>query len=124
MGRKVLIVDDSLTIRQQVGTCLRQAGFEVIEAVDGLDGLARLEANRDVSLVISDVNMPRLGGIEMVQRARDVLHTTVAILMLTTEAQPELIDRARKAGAKGWMVKPFKPDHLVQAARKLTGMAA
>lgn len=119
MSQKVLIVDDSLTVRQQVALVLRSAGFVVIEAADGAEGLRRIAANSDLALVISDVHMPRLGGLDMVEQARGALHCGCAILMLTTEGEPDLVDRARKAGVRGWMVKPFRPDHLVLAARKL-----
>lgn len=120
--KKVLVVDDSETVRQQVGMALRQAGFEVAEATDGQDGLTKIEQDRGISLVILDVNMPRMNGLEMLERVKAKADfATLPVLMLTTEGQPALVDRAKKAGAKGWVVKPFKADLLVAAARKLAG---
>jgi two-component system chemotaxis response regulator CheY len=121
MGKKVIVIDDSQTIREQVGATLRQAGFDVVEGVDGVDGEAAIARTPDASLVICDVNMPSRGGLELLEnlRASDRLRT-LPVLMLTTEGQPQLIERARKSGAKGWLVKPFKADLLLAAVRKLT----
>jgi two-component system chemotaxis response regulator CheY len=121
MGKKVIVVDDSLTIRQQVGTALTQAGFEVVEAVDGQDGAEVIGRTADAALVICDINMPRMNGLEMLEQIKkDARHSALPVLMLTTEGQPQLIERAKKAGAKGWIVKPFKPDLLIAAVKKLT----
>ena len=115
---KILIVDDSTTIRQQVNFTLTKDGFQVIEAVDGLDGIEKLKENPDVKLIISDVNMPNMNGLEMVEKLHEI-GNTVPIVMLTTEGSLEMIDRAKKAGAKGWMVKPFQPPQLIAAVKKL-----
>jgi two-component system chemotaxis response regulator CheY len=124
MSKKVLIVDDSKTIRQQVSFTLSKGGFTVVEAEDGQDGIAKLGANGDVAMIISDVNMPNMNGIEMVEAIKATgKHTGVPIVMLTTEGSAELIERAKAAGAKGWLVKPFKPDQLIAAVQKLTGAA-
>lgn len=124
MSKKILIVDDSATVRQQVGMALTQAGFAVLEAVDGLDGKEQIEKYNDISLVVCDVNMPRMNGLEMVTQVKAVeRHANLPILMLTTEGDPSLIARAKKAGAKGWIVKPFNADLLVNAAKKLTAVA-
>lgn len=124
MGKRVLVVDDSTTVRQQVGLALSQAGFEVIEAVDGLDGIDKLDGVSAIALVICDVNMPRMSGIEMVEKLKaENRHTKVPVVMLTTEGQPDLVNRAKNAGAKGWIVKPFKAELLVAAAKKLTQAA-
>lgn len=121
MGKKILVVDDSATVRQQVGLALTQAGFEILEAVDGLDGAEKLTQMTDISLVICDVNMPRMNGLEMLEKVRaEQTGPMVPVVMLTTEGQPELVERAKKAGAKGWIVKPFKAELLVAAAKKLT----
>lgn len=121
MGKKILVVDDSATVRQQVGLALSQAGFEIVEAVDGMDGVDKMSQVVDISLVICDVNMPRMSGLEMLEKFHsDKKHSTVPVVMLTTEGQPELVERAKKAGAKGWIVKPFKAELLVAAAKKLT----
>jgi len=116
--RKVLVVDDSETIRQQVRLTLTAAGHTVLEAVDGIDGLEKIRVHQDLALVISDVNMPRMSGLEMVSELQK-LGCRVPILMLTTEGQVSLIQRARAAGAKGWIVKPFKPEMLGTAVSKL-----
>lgn len=124
MSKKILIVDDSATVRQQVGMALTQAGFAVLEAVDGVDGKEQIEKYNDISLVVCDVNMPRMNGLEMVTQVKAVeRHANLPILMLTTEGDPSLIARAKKAGAKGWIVKPFNADLLVNAAKKLTAVA-
>jgi two-component system chemotaxis response regulator CheY len=117
----ILIVDDSSTVRQQVAAALTAASFKIVEAVDGEDALARLQAAPDIALVLCDVNMPRLNGLDMLERLRALpSFASLPVLMLTTEGQPEYIARARALGAKGWLVKPFKPDLLVAAVRKLT----
>jgi two-component system chemotaxis response regulator CheY len=118
MVKKVLVVDDSETIRQQVRLTLAGAGFAILEAVDGIDGLEKIRLNGDLALIISDVNMPRMTGLEMVTELQR-LECRVPILMLTTEGQVSLIQRARAAGAKGWLVKPFKPEILGTAVSKL-----
>ncbi len=124
MAQKILVVDDSVTVRQQVGLALGQAGFEVIEAADGQEGLDKISANPDLLMVITDVNMPQMNGLEMLEKLKaDPKHAKLIVFMLTTEGQPELIDRAKKAGAKGWIVKPFKAELLVSAAKKLASMA-
>lgn len=118
MAKKILIIDDSETVRHQVCTALSQAGFTMIEAGDGQEGVEKLKANPDVAAVICDVNMPRMNGIEFLEKLA-AEGPKVNTVMLTTEGQPELIQRAKKAGAKGWIVKPFKTALLVGAIRKL-----
>ena len=108
MTRRVLIVDDSATIRQQVRVALTQAGFEVVEAVDGQDGVNKIRADATLAAVICDVNMPKKSGLELIEEIRSGgVGSTVPIVMLTTEGQPALVQRAKAAGAKGWIVKPF-----------------
>jgi two-component system chemotaxis response regulator CheY len=116
--KKVLVVDDSETIRQQVKQALVAAGCEIVEAVDGVDGLEKLRAIADLDMVLCDVNMPRMNGLDMIAEVQRT-GPKIPILMLTTEGQPSLIKRAREAGAKGWIVKPFKPELLVAAVMKL-----
>lgn len=124
MGKKILVVDDSATVRQQVGMALVQAGFEVVEAVDGMDGADKVNSVADIALIICDVNMPRMNGLEMLEKIRlETKNAALPVVMLTTEGQPELVERAKKAGAKGWIVKPFKAELLVAAAKKLTQAA-
>jgi two-component system chemotaxis response regulator CheY len=117
--KTVLIVDDSPSVREQVADVLGGAGYRVVEAEDGLDALTKLANTPEVELVISDINMPQLNGLEMLERIRsEGRHTDVPVIMLTTEGQPALITRAKKSGAKAWIVKPFKPALLVAAVRK------
>jgi two-component system chemotaxis response regulator CheY len=117
--KKILVIDDSPTVRQQVGLALSQAGFQVVEAVDGLDAIGKVDAS--VAMLICDVNMPRMNGLEMLEKLRtDVRWKTLPVVMLTTEGQPALIERAKKAGAKGWIIKPFKAELLVAAVQRLT----
>ncbi|AGP34032.1 response regulator [Sorangium cellulosum] len=123
MAKKILLVEDSNTVRQQVGILLSGAGYSIVEADNGRDAVAAVSAHKgDLAMIIADVNMPVMNGIEMLESLRDNgLASGVPILMLTTEGQPELIDKARKAGAKGWIIKPFKPDLLLAAVKKLAG---
>jgi two-component system chemotaxis response regulator CheY len=120
MSKKIMIVDDSKTIRQQVTFTLTKGGYEVVEAEDGQDGIEKLKANADVAMVISDVNMPNMNGLEMVEKLKSE-GNTVPVIMLTTEGAADLIQRAKEAGAKGWLVKPFQPDQLVAAVSKIAG---
>jgi two-component system chemotaxis response regulator CheY len=120
----VLLIDDSATVRTQAGRALTTAGFNVIEAVDGLDAIEKLAATNDVALIVCDVNMPRMGGIEFLEALSRSPGVRPPVIMLTTEGHPEIIRHAKACGAKGWMVKPFKPELLVAAARKLTAVAA
>jgi two-component system chemotaxis response regulator CheY len=120
MTSPVMVVDDSLMVRQQVKQALTEAGFEVVEAVDGIDALEKAMTT-PVSLVVCDVNMPRMNGLEFLEqlRRREVGGARTPVVMLTTEGQHELIQRARALGAKGWIIKPFKADLLVATAKKL-----
>ncbi|WP_437683419.1 response regulator [Sorangium sp. So ce131] len=123
MPKKILLVEDSSTVRQQVGILLSEAGYSTVEADNGRDAVAAVTAHAgDLAMIIADVNMPVMNGIEMLHSLREKnLAPGVPILMLTTEGQPELIEKARKAGAKGWIIKPFKPDLLLAAVKKLAG---
>lgn len=118
--KKVLVVDDSRSVRQQVGLALKQAGFEVVEAIDGVDGLEKISS--EIGMVVCDVNMPRMNGLEFLESIRkQPAYVSVPVLMLTTEGQNALIQRAKKAGAKGWIVKPFKAAALIAAAKRFMG---
>jgi two-component system chemotaxis response regulator CheY len=120
MNAKVLVVDDSLMVRQQVKRALVTAGFDVVEAQDGIDALEKAKATPDVALVICDVNMPRMGGLDFLEAFRqDERFKAVPVVMLTTEAQSELVARSKALGAKGWIIKPFKPELLTAAAKRL-----
>ncbi len=118
MSKRILVVDDSRTVRQQVRLALSQGGFEIVEACDGLDGHQKLCEDTQIAAMICDINMPRMNGIELLEKLA-AEGGGVPTVVLTTEGQPELIQRAKRAGAKGWIVKPFKADLLVAAVRKL-----
>jgi two-component system, chemotaxis family, chemotaxis protein CheY len=118
--KQILLVDDSPSVRQQVRLALTEAGYTVIEANDGLEGLAKLAATPEVGLIISDINMPHMNGLEMVEKLKaDAKNVDIPVLMLTSEGEPALIARAKKAGVKAWVVKPFKAVMLLAAVRKL-----
>ena len=124
MTSKVLVVDDSMMIRAQVSRALTQAGFSVVEAGDGVAALKTLENEADVCLVVCDVNMPNMNGIEFLEAVgKDASRASLPVVMLTTEGQNDLVRRAKALGAKGWILKPFKPDLLIAAAKKLTAAA-
>jgi two-component system, chemotaxis family, chemotaxis protein CheY len=119
LARTILIIDDSAGIRQIVGFTLKTAGYDVIEAVDGADALARL-AGQKVHLIICDVNMPNMDGISFVREIKKSAdHKFVPIIMLTTESQERKKLEGQAAGAKAWVVKPFQPDQLLNAVSKL-----
>jgi two-component system chemotaxis response regulator CheY len=106
-------------MRQMVNFTLRKAGYEVTEAVDGEDGLAKVTSER-FDLIITDLNMPNVDGIQLITSARKIPgYSFVPILMLSTESQAEKKDAGRKAGATGWIVKPFDADQLVAVVQKL-----
>jgi two-component system, chemotaxis family, chemotaxis protein CheY len=124
MAKKILVVDDSRTVRQQLEAVLAEAGYEVVQASNGLEGAEAIAATRDLALVICDLNMPTMSGIDMLQLVKqEPSNAHLLILMLTTEDQPAMMARAKAAGAKGWIVKPFKPDLLLATVRKLAGAA-
>lgn len=117
--KRILSVDDSASVRQMVSFTLRKADYEVIEAVDGNDGLAKVSSGK-FDLIITDLNMPNVDGIQMITAVRKVPgYSFIPILMLTTESQAEKKDAGRKAGATGWIVKPFNADQLIAVVQKL-----
>jgi two-component system chemotaxis response regulator CheY len=122
--RTILVVDDSASVRQQVSMTLRAAGFAIVEAADGQEGVAIIDSNLDIDMVICDINMPNMNGLEMVEIIKGhPENKSLPILMLTTEAQTSLVKHARQAGAVGWIVKPFIPSQLVQTVEHLTKLA-
>ena len=121
MSKTVLAVDDSASIRQMVSFTLKSAGYEVLEAVDGQDGLDKARA-RTVDLVLTDQNMPRMDGITLIRTLRGLdAYARVPILMLTTESSDTMKSQGRAAGATGWLVKPFDPQKLIEVVRKVIG---
>ena len=117
--RTILIVDDSETVRNQVGRALKEAGFGVVGASDGVEGLREAQQG-EFSLILLDVSMPRMGGMELLDRLRQEPKTRdVPVLVLTTEMQELMIQRAKRAGAAGWIIKPVKMQLLVDAIAKV-----
>ena len=118
---KILAVDDSASMRQMVTFTLKGAGFDVVEAQDGKQALSAAQSNK-FDLVLSDVNMPIMGGIELVSKLRELPnYKFVPILMLTTESAGDKKMEGKKAGATGWIVKPFNPEQLLATIRKVLG---
>jgi two-component system, chemotaxis family, chemotaxis protein CheY len=121
MAKTIMIVDDSASVRQVVGIALKRAGYDVIEAGDGVQALARLTGQK-ISLIISDVNMPNMDGISFVRAAKQLpAYRFTPIVMLTTEVNESKKQAGREAGAKAWMVKPFQPEQMLAAVNKLVG---
>ena len=119
MAKTILIVDDSISLRQVVSIALSNAGYEVIEACDGKDALTKL-AGQKIHLVISDVNMPNMDGITFVREMKKIAsYKFVPVIMLTTEGSEEKKKAGQEAGAKAWVVKPFQPQQLLAAVTKL-----
>jgi two-component system chemotaxis response regulator CheY len=119
MAKTIMVVDDSASIRQVVGIALKGAGYDVIEGVDGQDALAKLTGQK-VHLIISDVNMPNMDGIAFVKAVKQLpTYKFTPVIMLTTESQESKKLEGQAAGAKAWVVKPFKPDQMLGAVSKL-----
>jgi two-component system chemotaxis response regulator CheY len=113
MSKRIMVVDDSATIRQVLSFTLEDAGFEVIEAADGHEALQKL-GNEPLDMLITDLNMPKMDGIELIREVRKIpTHKFMPILMLTTESQGSKKQLGKEAGASAWLVKPFKPEQLL-----------
>jgi two-component system chemotaxis response regulator CheY len=117
---RILVVDDSPAMRQEVSSALTGAGFEVIQGADGVEALELIRANPDLALIILDVNMPRMDGLTTLEAMRAQNLPAIKTVMLTTEGQTKLIERGKRAGAKGWLIKPIKREHLIAVAQRLT----
>jgi len=119
MAKTIMIVDDSASLRQVVGIALKGAGYDVIEGSDGKDALSKLTGQK-IHLIISDVNMPNMDGISFVKALKQLPnYKFTPVIMLTTESQDSKKQEGQAAGAKAWVVKPFKPDILLGAVQKL-----
>lgn len=119
---KILVVDDSSTVRDEVAGFLKKHGLDVATAVDGKDGLAKVKADPALKLVVCDVNMPNMDGLTMVEKVRGELgNAAINVIMLTTESSPAMKERGKAAGIKGWIVKPFKGEAVLETFRKLAG---
>jgi two-component system chemotaxis response regulator CheY len=121
MPKTIMTVDDSVSIRQMVSFTLKNAGYDVIEAIDGQDAFSRLTGT-PVNLVLTDLNMPNMDGIQLIRalRGHDT-HRFTPVIMLTTESQDTKKQEGKSAGATGWIVKPFKPEQLIAVIRKVLG---
>jgi two-component system, chemotaxis family, chemotaxis protein CheY len=121
MSKTIMTVDDSASVRQMVSFTLKEAGYDVIEASDGIDALSKINVN-ELNLVVTDLNMPNMDGIELIRNIRENgKHKFVPIIMLTTESQAEKKSAGKNAGATGWIVKPFKPEQLIAVIKKVIG---
>lgn len=116
-----MTADDSASVRQMVVFCLKQNGYNVIEAVDGKDALTKLSAQK-VDMLITDLNMPNLDGIGLIKGVRSgSLNRLIPIIMLTTESNDSKKSEGKAAGATGWIIKPFKPEQLIAVVKKVLG---
>lgn len=121
MAKCILVVDDSETVRQVLQMTLGNAGFDVLEAVDGIDALDKLSMSQ-VDMLITDLNMPNMDGLELIKKVRqEGTHRFTPIVMLTTESSEEKKLAGREAGASGWIVKPFKPEQLLKVVKMVLG---
>jgi len=124
MNKTVFIVDDSITTRVAVKTTLKKEGYEIEEASNGIDALKKLEElkknNKRINLIISDINMPQMDGITLItELKKDLSYKFTPVLVLTTESQNSMILKGKKAGAAGWLVKPFQPEQLSEIVKKI-----
>ncbi len=121
MGKLVLTVDDSASIRQMVAFTLKSAGYEVIEAVDGEDGVNKAKM-KSANLILTDQNMPKMDGLTLIKTLRAMpQYRSTPILMLTTESSDAMKAQGKAAGATGWLVKPFDPQKLLEVVKKVIG---
>ena len=121
MAKKILTVDDSISMRQMISFTLRENGYEVVEAVDGQDAISKAQ-NQSFDLIFTDQNMPNVDGLTLIQLLRVLPeHEKTPILMLTTEASDDMKKMGRAAGATGWLVKPFDPQKLLDIVKKVLG---
>lgn len=124
MEKLIMVVDDSPTIRSSVSFCLHNAGYKVAEAKDGKDALEKLSSMKEEggqipSLIVTDVNMPRMDGITLIEKIKKGDFRFLPILVFTTEAEESMIEKGKAAGASGWLVKPFRPEEFLWAIKKL-----
>jgi two-component system chemotaxis response regulator CheY len=119
MGKTVMVVDDSSSLRMVVNLTLKKAGYEVIEACDGKEALDKLTGQK-INLVVCDVNMPNVDGISFLKAMKAMPnYKFTPVVMLTTESHQSKMQEGKDAGAKAWMVKPFKPEQILAAVEKL-----
>lgn len=120
-SRKILAVDDSVSIRKSISFILGQENFEVVEAENGADGLTKATADK-FGLIITDINMPIMDGIQFIKELRNTAeHKFTPIIVLTTENQDSKMQEGKAAGATGWIVKPFSSEKLIAVVKKIIG---
>jgi two-component system chemotaxis response regulator CheY len=120
MTKLALVVDDSMIIRRLVGQTLKGAGFEVIEAANGVDALGLAQTHSEIALVMTDQNMPKMSGIEFILALRqEASHKFTPVVFLTTESEDSTRQEARDAGATAWIVKPFNPEKVLAVVQRL-----
>ncbi|WKB50745.1 response regulator [Eleftheria terrae] len=119
MSKTIMIVDDSASLRQVVSIALKGAGYDVLEGSDGRAALSKLSGQR-IHLIVSDVNMPNMDGISFLKAMRQLpAYKFTPVVMLTTESAEDKKQQGRDAGAKAWVTKPFRPEHLLAVVQKL-----
>jgi len=119
MGKVIMTADDSASIRQMVSFTLKGAGYDVVEAIDGKDALAKMNG-APIHMLITDLNMPNLDGIGLIRQVRaNPNYKFIPVVMLTTESQEDKKQEGKSAGATGWIVKPFKPEQLLAVVKKV-----
>jgi two-component system, chemotaxis family, chemotaxis protein CheY len=120
MSKVIMTVDDSVSVRQMVSFTLKKEGYEILEAFDGVDAVSKLNGNTSVHMMITDLNMPNMDGIELIKNVRmNPKYKFMPIIMLTTESQDGRKQEGKAAGATGWIVKPFKPEQLLGVIKKV-----
>ena len=120
-SRKILAVDDSVSMRKSISFILGQENFEVVEAENGADGLSKANADK-FGLIITDINMPIMDGIQFIKELRNTAeHKFTPIIVLTTENQESKMQEGKAAGATGWIVKPFSSEKLIAVVKKIIG---
>ncbi len=121
MGRNIVVIDDSPTIRMSIKMALKEFDFNIIEAENGMDALDKINGlkatGRDVALCISDINMPVMGGFEFLSEFRKTSNFT-PVIMLTTEKENETILKGKSLGATGWIIKPFHQEDLINVVKR------
>jgi len=120
MAKKILILDDTQSMRSLLSMTLKQSGYSVIEAIDGVDGLSKLIENPDVELIFTDLNMPNKNGVEFIKDVKsNPSFKAIPIIMLTTESEEKKKDEGKAAGAMAWIVKPFKVETIQAVLNKI-----
>lgn len=122
MSKQIMIVDDSATVRQVLRITLEDGGYEVMEAIDGQDALDQLTKSR-FDLVVTDLQMPNLDGLSLIRAVRkDTCNRLTPIVVLTTESKTEIKEEGKAAGVSGWIIKPFKPEQILNVVRTICPM--